>query len=268
METIREGGSMSLRSRVQEKKTQKPKFILVAGPRFGGKTGALGTLPGKTLVIEITDKESGSDGAVAVAEASGNTLDVVTGNDCDDVLALAKEAFAEGYDNVAVDGISALTEVEADKPKVKKHLQGTGNAVFVGWRMIGDSITQLIQDLKSLSLEVNKPIVLTLALKENKDREGNVTSTDVDTKGNMAESFIRGKCKFYLVARMAADKDGNPLYVLQTGDDGIYGARLDGVLSEDNPKGFRTQVSKLEEGQKAGLAAVLDFLGNYWNKGE
>jgi len=235
---------MNLSDRIKEKQQNKTKLIVVAGPRFGGKTGSLGTLPNKTLVIEITDKESGSDGALAVAKVTGNSLDVVTGNDCEDALALAKEAFNLGYDNVAIDGISALTEVEADKPKIKKQLEGTGNAVFAGWRLIGTAVVNLIQDLKQLSAEVNKPIILTLALKEIKDREGNVTSTDVETKGNMAESLIRGKCPFYVVARMAADKDGNPLYVLQTKDDGLYGARLDGVLSEHNPKGFRTEKSK------------------------
>lgn len=255
---------MSLHDRIKAAKNKKTKFMVVAGRRFGGKSSSLGTLPGKTLIIEITDKEAGADGAVAVAREQGNTVDVVTGIDCEDTLGLAREAFEAGYDNVAVDGLSALSEVEAEKPKVKKMLNAGGNAVFGGWRVIGGELTNLIQELKALSLEFNKPVVLTLALKEKLDGEGNVVHLDPECKGNLAISFIKGKCKTFLIARKATDKDGKPLYVIQTRDDDVYNARIDGVLAKDNPGGFRAEIEKVEKG-KPGLAGFLEFMDAYWD---
>ena len=255
---------MNLAERIKSKQNAKSKFIVLAGRRFGGKSSSLGTLPGKTLIIEITDKEAGADGAIAVAKELGNTVDVVTGNDSQDALELAAAGFAEGYDNVAVDGISALSEVEADKPKIKKMLNAGGNSVFSGWRMIGNELTELIQGLKRLSISNNKPVILTLALKEKLDGEGNIVNLEPDAKGNVAISFIKGKCNTFLIARRAADSDGHPLYVIQTKDDEVYNARVDGVLAKDNPSGFRTELDKVGDPSKVGFAGFLNFMDNYW----
>lgn len=255
---------MSLLERIQRRKSESPKLIVLAGRRFGGKSSSLGTLPGKTLIIEITDKEAGAEGAISVARQNGNEIDIVTAIDCKDATELTKEALEADYDYVAVDGLSALSEVEAEKPKVKKMLDGTGNSVFVGWRMIGNELIDFLQSMKQLSLQYNKPVIVTLALAETKDKEGNITSVDPACKGNMALEFIKGKVKYFVTARRAQDDKGNEIYVLQTRDDEVYPARLDGVLAKDRPAGYRTEIDKVPEGQKVGFAALLDFLNNYW----
>ena len=79
----------------------------------------------------------------------------------------------------------------------------------------------------------------------------------------MAESYIRGKCPNYVIARAMADKDGNMIHVLQTKPDAAYGARLDKVLAKDLPNGFRTEIDKVPESDKVGFDALLTFLNNY-----
>lgn len=250
---------MSLRERILKTKASKGRFIVVAGPRLGGKTTSLGTLQGKTLLLEVTDKESGSLGAVNMAKKLGHTLDVVNVSDCDDIGALVEEALALDYDNIAIDGLSAMTEVEMEKPKIKKLLSSSAGK-WDAWRVMGDTIVDSMQRLKSMARESGKNIVLTLALKEKHNADGVVVATDVDAKGNMAESFIKGKCPYYVISRLAADNEGNPLRIIQTYNDGVYTGRLDGVFDTNNPKGFRSDPDKVEEGKLVGLAAVIEFI--------
>lgn len=255
---------LTLSDRIAQSKNKKTKFILSAGLRFGGKTASLGTLPGKTLLAIVGNKESGAEGAIKVAEECGNTIDVVDVVDGSDILTVTRDALEAGYDNVAVDGLSAVTEVEAEKPKVKKMLNAGGNSVFAGWRMIGTEVIDMIQGLKALSSEFNKPVVLTMALKDPKaDASGNIGVLEGDVKGQMSLSHIKGKCAYFVCARQASDKEGKPVFILQTKSDDLYPARLDGVLAKDLPKGYRTEKDKIEEGQLVGFAALLDFLENY-----
>jgi hypothetical protein len=255
---------MNLAERIKQAQEQNTKLIVTAGLRFGGKTAGLGTLPGKTLLGVAKDKESGAQGAVKVANENGNTLDYTFIEDASDAVGVARAAFEAGYDNVAIDGTTAITEIEAEKPKIKKQLTAGGNSVFGAWRAIGTEVVTMIQELKKLSAEYNKPVVLTLALKDPKaDATGNYAPLDPDVKGQMALSEIKGKCPYFVCARAAADSEGNTVYVLQTSPDDLYPARLDGVLAKDLPKGFRTEVDKVEEGGLVGYAALLDFLSGY-----
>ena len=260
---------MNLADRIKKSQQKETRLIVTAGVRFAGKTAGLGTLPGKTLLAITADKESGAMGAVKVAEENGNQLDFVFITDAADALSVAKEALGSGYDNVAVDGLTAITEVEAEKPGVAKLLNSTGNGVYAGWRAIGNEVVGLIQDLKALSADTGKPIVLTLAFKDPKpDASGTISTLEPDIKGQMALSVIKGKCPFFVCAKRAHDKDGNPLHVLQTAPDDIYPARLDGVMAKDLPKGFRTERDKVEEDEPVGYDALLKFLNSYTNKGE
>lgn len=256
---------MSLQDRIKAAKSKKTKFIVSAGLRFGGKTASLGTLPGKTLLAVIGTKESGAAGAVKVAEITGNHIDVIDDiHDGKDAVAVARQAFEDGYDNVAVDGLSAITEVEAEKPKAKKMLDAGGNSVFAGWRIIGTETINMIQELKELSTEYNKPVILTMALKDPKaDSTGNLSALEADIKGQMPLGFIKGKCPYFVCARLVSDKDGNPVHVLQTKPDSLYPCRLDGVIAKDLPVGFRTELDKLEAGQPVGFDALLQFLSQY-----
>jgi len=254
---------MDLRSRIKQSQEADNKFILTAGLRFGGKTSGLGTLPGKTLLAIAKDLESGAKGAVNVAKECGNHVDYIFFEDGTDILELAKAAFDGGYDNFAVDGLTALSEIEADKPSVKKLITSAGNSVFKGWRMIGESLVNTIRGLKRVSAEYNKPVVVTLALKDPKaDATGAYAALEPEVKGNMALGEIRGKCPYFVCARRAEDGDGKPVYVLQTTPDDMFPARLDGVLAKNLPKGFRTEADKVEDGQKIGYAALLDFLNS------
>ena len=250
---------MSLPNRIEEDKKNAGMFICLAGPRFGGKTTALGTLKGKTLVIDIADEEAGSLGAITMSKRLNNPLDVVKGRDCSDVISLMREAVTLDYENIAIDGLSALTEVEIAKPAVRRLLKGQTSR-WDAYRIVGEEVTKLIKEAKQLTTSSNKIFILTVALKEKVDAEGHVISTDIEAQGNVAEARVRGKCPFYVVARRTEDTEGNPIRIIQTKDDGIYGARLDGILEQDNPKGFLADPSQVEEGQPLGLAALITFL--------
>jgi hypothetical protein len=95
------------------------------------------------------------------------------------------------------------------------------------------------------------------------DATGGYAPLEADVKGQMALSEIRGKCPYFVCARAATDSEENTVYVLQTKPDDMYPARLDGVLSKDLPKGFRTEIDKVPEGELIGYAALYNFLNNY-----
>lgn len=246
--------------RLKKQKELSGVFLCLAGPRFGGKTTTLGTLKGKTLLIDISDKESGSRGAVNMARRMGvETFDVVTGQDCLDVAAIVEEAITLDYDNIAIDGISALTEMEQDKPKIQRLLKNEGTK-WTGYRLMGDEVVNLLGYLKTASANSGKNIIITVALKEKTSNEGVVTSTALDTRGAMADGFITGRCPYFVVSRLAQDKDGQPLRILQTYSDGVYEGRLDGIFDADNPKAFRSDPERIEEGNPVGLDALLTYL--------
>jgi len=250
---------MSLDKRKKLSQKDKGNLVFVAGPRFGGKTTALGTLPGKTLLLEISSKESGSLGAVNMARKLDNQLDVVETVDCDDVETLVEAAIKQGYNNIAIDGLSALSVVEQEKPKVKAMLNSKGNAVFEGWRIMGTRLTDMLQHLKDTARSNQVNVVLTVALYEKADKE-DVMHTHLELKGNMAEGFIKGMCPYFVVSRQARNADGKLVRVIQTYDDGMFNARLDGVFDDDNPKFFKADPAKAEPGEAIGLAAVVNFI--------
>lgn len=244
--------------RLKKQKEVSGIFLCLAGPRFGGKTTTLGTLPGKTLLIDISDKESGSRGAVNMADRMGvKTFDVVTGLDCKDVKELVAEGVAAGYDNIAIDGLSALTEVELESPIV---VRAGKSDKWKGWEQLGKHVTDLLQSLKKTAAASGTNIIFTVALKEKTNAEGEVTEVKLDLKGNMAEGYITGRCPYFVVSRLASDAEGKPVRILQTYSDGIYNGRLDGYLEDTYPKSFRSNPDRVEAGQPVGLAALLGFL--------
>lgn len=243
--------------RLKKGRNDKGLFICVAGPRFGGKTTTLGTLPGRTLLIDIASKESGSRGAEAMAKRLGNQLDVIEGTNCKDVRDLVAEAIKEGYENVAIDGLSALTEVELDTPAMAVKLKTNVWEAYAG---LGKTIRDLIQDLKTCALENPINVVMTVALTEKTNSDGEVTSTDLFAKGKVTEQEVNSRCPFFVVARLAPSKDGDMVRVLQTYDDGIYKGRLDGVFDDNNPKAFRSDPDKVEAGQPVGLDALIQYI--------
>lgn len=238
-------------------------FICLAGPRFGGKTTTLGTLPGKTLLIDIASKESGSRGAVAMGKRLGNQVDVIIGKNCDDAAELAKAAVAEGYDNVAIDGISALTEVEVESPKFRMLEKQN---IWKAYGHVGDQVKNLIRTLKEIANSSAVNVVITAALSEKSNSEGVVTETGLVSKGKVALDEIKGRCPYFVVSHQvpASDPKEGMLRILRTKTDelGVYQARLDGVFDNDNPRGFRADPEQVEEGQPVGLAALIDFLKN------
>jgi hypothetical protein len=235
-------------------------FLCLAGPRFGGKTTTLGTLKGKTLLIDISDKESGSRGAVNMAAKLGNEqFEVVTGQDCKDVAAIVAEALVLDYDNIAIDGLSALTEVALEEPTIQRLLKGE-KTKWTAFAMMGKSVTDLLQYLKKSATDTGKNIIITVALKEKTNSEGEVTSTNLDLRGQMAEGFITGRCPYFVVSRLAKDAENKPVRVLQTYSDGVYEGRLDGIFDGDNPKAFRSDPETLEPGQPIGLDALFGYL--------
>jgi hypothetical protein len=248
---------MSLLDRIKENKKSQGLFICLAGPRFGGKTTTLGTLPGKTLLIDIAAKESGSRGALSMAKRLGNELDVVVGTTAKDIVGLVEEGVKLGYDNIAVDSLSAMTEVELDSPAIARKIKIN---VWDGYADLGKNVRDFIEHMKTLTITNEVNIITTVALTEKTNSDGVVTSTDLFAKGKVTEQEINSRCPFFVVSRLAPGKDGDLVRILQTYDDGVYKGRLDGVFDSNNPKAFRSDPETVEDGQPVGMAALIEYI--------
>lgn len=230
--------SILQRLKKQEAEPTKAMFGIVAGPRLGGKTTLAGTLPGRTLLLQASVLESGSGSARALAAESGAQLDVLNFTSVEELQAIIAELRKDtDFDNVYVDGLSAITEMKDRDPAV---VIAKKKVVWDAFRMIGEAATETILGLKELTYsdKAAKPknVFLTCALKVKHDTNGNVNEVELEAKGNMAVSAITKLGEAVLtVLPPVTTESGTTGHRLVTKTEGFWPGRIDGLLSKDNP---------------------------------
>jgi hypothetical protein len=246
---------MSVLARLKKQQVASKKlFAVVAGPRLAGKSSLAGTLPGKTLMLQAAVLESGSESAKALAERNGYELDVVNFSTADELMEVLKEMKTDDeYDNVFVDGLSALSELRLREPKLATLLKNDNWAAF---RQLGESLTEAILALKELTYAEKakspKNVFLTCALKIKQDKSGAIVDVELECKGNVGVTSVTkfGEAVVTVLPPIATE-DGTTGHRLITKSQDVWPGRIDGLLSDQNPGELPadlSQVIKLREG--------------------
>jgi hypothetical protein len=220
----------------QDEEDGKKLFATVCAPRLAGKTTLAGTLPGKTLLLQVAVRESGSRSAKKLANRLGNDLTIQTLHSLEEwTKKLAELAQDETYDNIYVDGVSALNEVVYADPKTVRAMNSDPRK---GYKLIGDEMDALLMTIKGLTYpsRCKKPknVFMTVALKIESD-EG-VTDVKLEVKGKMSVSSITklGEAVLTVVAPVKTET-GTTKHKLLTQTDGFWPGRVDGLLDDENP---------------------------------
>ena len=231
---------MGIRDRIAQEKLAKGKFFLVGGQRLDGKSTLGGTLAGKTLLLQADLIEAGASSAKALAERMGNDLDVVSFKDLGDLFSIMDDEEILAYDNVYIDGISAINELVYDRDDVQRAKKKN---VWDGFAIIGDEMKRFLTKAKKLSTEHPINVGVTLAYKL-KDTNG-ISTLEPDVKGNVTISAIQKIVPIVLGIRKKFDEDGNMKRVIVTKSDELYPARIDSILDENNSGEFEADLGKL-----------------------
>jgi hypothetical protein len=228
----------SILNRLKENQPKPKKlFGIIAAPRLGGKTTTIGTLPGRTLLMQSEVRESGSESAKALAAQLGHKLDVLNFSSLGELFEILTELKDDTeFDNVAVDGLSAITEMKYEDPKMRELIKRDNWAAF---REIGDTATSVIMALKALTYSESaakpKNTFLTVALSLKQDKNGEVVDVSLDVKGNVATSAVTKFGEAVLTILPPSGPRGEGDYKLLTRTMDVWPARVDGVLRENNP---------------------------------
>jgi len=234
---------MSILERLKKAKTDPDKklFAIVAGPRLGGKTTLAGTLPGKTIMLQAAVLESGCKSAQQLAKKNKAQLEVLTFSTVEELSELINDLVTdEEFDNVYVDGLSAITDIKYSEPRIT-NMRKTN--VWDAFREIGDTATEILLGLKGLTYpgDCKKPknVFVTCALAVKHDSDGQIIEVSLETKGNMAVSSVTklGEAVLTVLPPLVTDK-GEGHHRLFTKSSGWWPGRLDGILKEDNPGQF------------------------------
>lgn len=231
-----------LASRVSAANENLGIFGVVASERLGGKSTLAGTLPGKTLMLQAAVLETGSKSAKALAKKLGNQLDIVDFIDLEDLVGLIKDFETSDYDNLYIDGISAVTEMKYYTDEVQRAMKKDNWGAF---RMIGDSVRAFIKLAKAAATDHGKRVFITLALAPKRDANGNLTELVPQCKGNVAISEISRLCPIFVTLRTRYNEEGELMREMVTKSDDVYPGRLDTLLDGDNPGVMEADLSKL-----------------------
>lgn len=210
-------------------------FAAITGMRLSGKSTLAGTLPGKTAMFTAKLFETGSASAVALAAERGNKLEVFEFSTARELIDMAKEADAAGYDNIYVDGASGLTEVLYRLPEIQKLLDKNS---WDAYAKLGDYVEDVMLSLKPIAEKDGGPnVFITAALEPKYDQLGNVIELAIESKGKSVIKNIRKIFPVVVALRTKFDAEGQPMSTpeLVTKTDGVYGARIDSMLAHNNP---------------------------------
>lgn len=231
---------MSIADRIKAKKKESGHFIVVAGERLSGKSTIAGTLPGKTLYLFGNVYESGYESAVALAKRNGNKMDALTFKDLKDLVDILSDDIS-GYDNIFIDGISAVSAMKADEPLVEKLAQTN---VWDAYKKIGDSMRDFIFLCKEIST-TGKNVITTLALAPETNANGTLTGLKPVTKGKVVLQEISGRVPIFVTLRLVDGDNGVTRREMVTLSDSIYPGRIDSLLDDNNPRVMEADLGKL-----------------------
>jgi len=219
-----------------DKMTGKKLFGVVAGRRLSGKSTLAGTLPGKTLVLQVGILESGSKSAEALAKQNGNDITVVTFQTIEELETILVELKADtAFDNIFIDSLSAVTEMKYNQADVQKTLKRDNWAAF---REIGKSASDILLGAKSLTYpdQTKKPknVFITIAIEIKTDANGNPIDVSLVAKGNKALSEVT-KLGEAVVSVIQIETETGMQRKLLTRTANNFPGRVDNVLDQQNP---------------------------------
>jgi hypothetical protein len=145
------------------------------------------------------------------------------------------------YDNIFIDGISAVSAMKADEPAVEK-LSKTN--VWEAYKIIGDSMRDFIFLCKEISTS-GKNVISTLALTPEINANGSLTGLKPVTKGKVVLQEISGKVPIFVTLRLADTDKGETKREMVTLSDSIYPGRIDSLLDDNNPRVMDADLGKL-----------------------
>ena len=223
----------SLIEKLKKQKQQSSGFMAaLGGARLSGKSTLAGTLPGTTLVIQPAGIEAGNTSPIELAKKLGNKLDLIEVETHGQMFEVLADKDVLAYDNLYVDGISAFTEMIYNSPEfTTKSLKSK----WEGFDYIKDQSGSLVMLCKELAEKHDKNVFITYSLKEKTDEHGNITSVEMDAKGNATKTIVEGKSPNVLTAVAVTKEDGSLVRDIITKIKGPYVARLGNLLDEDNP---------------------------------
>lgn len=223
---------MSIKEKLANKNKQSAIFAIVGGLRLGGKSSIAGTLTGKTLMLQAAELETGSSSALALAEEKGNTLDVVSFESFTDLLSILGDSDIEDYDNVYIDGLSAINEMRFSQEDVQRAKKKN---VWDAYGILAEDMRKVLRTAKRITYKGSTNVFITLAYKPTIDANGNISLLKPDVKGNVTMSEIQRLAPTVLAVRAVFDEDGTLVRQLLTKSDDVYPARVDTLLDHNNP---------------------------------
>lgn len=233
---------MSVKQKIKERQQAAGVFACVAGQRLSGKSTSAGTLKGSTLMLQAAILETGSKSAKKLATRLGNKLDIEEFKDLTDLVSKLNDFNPEAYDNLFIDGISAITELkigEQDVAAVMKRDQ------WAGYRLVGEAVRNFMKYSKGMT-EVGTNVFITLALQPKTDANGNVTELVPALKGNVALAEISRLCPVFVTLLPPVKlEDGTVVREMVTASDGVFPGRIDHLLDDENPGVIQADLNAL-----------------------
>jgi len=224
------------RIKAEKKVTGKKLFGVIAGRRLSGKSTIAGTLPGRTLMIQASILESGSESAVSLARLLKNDLYVTTFNSPSDLMRIIKELEQDkDFDNIYIDGVTAVTEQLTVDPRISAITKKNN---WDGFRELGIEVRAFMHAAKNLTYPGNaakaKNVFVTCSLKTKSDPNGNIIDVEMEAKGNVAVSEIT-KLGEAVITLVKVQTDDGEVRKLLTKSQGYWPGRIDGLLDQENP---------------------------------
>lgn len=218
-----------LKRLLEQKKNPDALFCCVYGYSTAGKSTLAGTLPGKTLIIQIKNLETGSKSALQVAKQLGNNVSIVDIESDKELISLFKEIKEtdHGFDNIYVDSLSAFTEMFIRQPEIKLL---AGKDRWAAFNRLADAIFNIIIEAKKLSnsSETKKPCRMFMTLAVENDKEGKLVPSIV---GTASIKHIFRKFPSILYLHQHVDEENTKVRYLYAQSNTInLPTRLDSVL--------------------------------------
>lgn len=210
-------------------------FAAILGTRLSGKSTIAGTLPGKSAMLTAKTFETGSGSAEKMAKDLGASLDVFEFSSAKDLVAMAKEAAAEGYENIFIDGASGLTEVLYRTPEISKKMVTNQ---WDAYALLADHVEDALLAIKDLTdKDGGVNVFVTASVEPKYDQAGNVIEMVIESKGKSVIKNLRKIFPVVVTLRPMYDENGHKLDApeMVTKTDGVYSGRIDSLLNQDNP---------------------------------
>lgn len=237
---------MSILAKYAKTKGTKGIFAIVKGTRLSGKSTLAGTLPGNSILAQAALLETGSNSAESLAKKLNNKLAVLEFKTVEELIDILKEfKTLEGYDNLYIDGITAVTELKYKEPRINRKVNGGGNLVWEGFREIAEATEALIESCKGITETSTKNVFLTLSLDPKHDSNGDLIELIPITKGQSTLGKLERYGNNTVAIRSRTTEKGELVREILTKNHGPYTARIDSLLDDGNPGVLPADLSKL-----------------------